>query len=125
MSPWGTLDDVELIQMAENDTNEYVLPIWHGIEGHEEFESTEQAVDKFFEIMAGLAKLDHNREGEGQMEVEKVLGHEGCGRRVETRLFPHVLSLIIGDEIEVEVGSRPFPNVKKYDKFFVRGAGLG
>lgn len=111
--------------MEENDANEYVYPVWKGIEGHEEFESTEQAVDKFFEIMASLAKGDFNEndESEGKEAAGKFL--DGCGRHVETRLFPHVMSLIIGDEIQVEVGARPFPNVEKYDKFFVRGAGLG
>lgn len=125
MSAWGTLDDMELIQMAENDVNEYVLPVWHGIEGHEEFESTEQAVDKFFEVVTGLMKQDFTEDGEGPNEVEKVLGHEGCGRRVESRLFPHVMSLVMGDQIEVEVGSRPFTGVEKYDKFLLRGTGLG
>jgi hypothetical protein len=31
----------------------------------------------------------------------------------------------MGDEVEVELGLRPFPNVEKYDKLLVRGAGLG
>jgi hypothetical protein len=31
----------------------------------------------------------------------------------------------MGDQIEVEVGSRPFPGFEKYDKFLLRGTGLG
>jgi hypothetical protein len=54
MSPWGTLDDLELIQQTENDANEYVLPVWNGIEGHENFESPMQAVDAFFGIITPL-----------------------------------------------------------------------
>lgn len=83
MSPWGTLDDVELIQMEENDSNEYVYPVWKGVEGHEEFESTEQAVDKFFEIMTPLLKGNFNEEeeGEGKEAVGKML--DGFGRKFE------------------------------------------
>jgi len=54
-----------------------------------------------------------------------LLGYDGCGRKVPERLFAHIASLIMGDEVEVELGLRPFPNVEKYDKLLVRGAGLG
>lgn len=45
MSPWGTLDDLELIHMTENEANESVPAIWSGVEGHEDFASPMDAVE--------------------------------------------------------------------------------
>lgn len=50
---------------------------------------------------------------------------EGFGRRFEKRLAPHFLSLILGNQIDVELGVRLTPHLEKYDKFMARGAGLG
>jgi hypothetical protein len=36
MSPWGTLDDLELINL-EADEDQEITPIWHGVPGHDEF----------------------------------------------------------------------------------------
>jgi hypothetical protein len=33
--------------------------------------------------------------------------------------------MMVGDEIEIEVGSRLTPNFEKFDKFMLRGAGIG
>lgn len=122
MTPWGTLDDLELIQQVENDTNEYVLPVWNGVEGHEDFASPMEAVDAFFGKLTPILKGEWNEE---TMDKLQDFLFSGCGRSVEKRLFPHIASIIMGDEIEVEAGVRLSPDAEKYDKLIVRGAGLG
>jgi hypothetical protein len=123
MSPWGTLDDLELIRMTENDANEYVPCVWQGIEGRENFESPMQAVDAFFGMIKPNLVIDFEKSD--HRSLPEIFGLGDIGRYYERRLFAHVASLIMGDEIEIEVGLRPFPNVEKYDKLLIRGAGLG
>jgi hypothetical protein len=36
----------------------------------------------------------------------------------------HVASMLIGDEIELETGSRFTPNFEQYNKVLLRGAGI-
>ena len=45
MSPWGTLDDCELIQNDDEDAD--VEPIWKGFADRDEW-TEKDAVDKFF-----------------------------------------------------------------------------
>lgn len=41
MSPWGTINDLELINYDDEDGSQ--PPIWMGIEGHDKFETTAEA----------------------------------------------------------------------------------
>jgi len=61
MSPWGTLDDIELINLA-HDEDEEITPIWHGVPGHEEFESTAQAVNALAKIATDIIVTDWSSE---------------------------------------------------------------
>lgn len=99
MSPWGTYDDVELINMEENDANEYVLPIWNGIEGHEDFESPIQAVHAFFAKIKPFFEVDvMAMGGDAWMDECKIDDFmEGLGRNFEMRLPGHLMSILMGD----------------------------
>jgi len=57
MSPWGTIDDLELINLA-HDEDEEITPIWHGVPGHEEFSSTAEAVNAFANLFVSILKAD-------------------------------------------------------------------
>lgn len=111
MTSWGTLDDMELIQMTENETNEYVLPIWNGVPGHENFENTMDAVEGFLAFVTPLFKQDFFTEEAKQSFGEKM---DAMGRRAETRIFPHFVSLLLGDHIEIEGGARISPHLEYY-----------
>ena len=45
--PWGTTQDMQLINMTQNDADEEVPPIWQGIANHDNFSDTNEALHAF------------------------------------------------------------------------------
>lgn len=126
MNPWGTLDDMELINMSEEQADDLdTTEIWHGVEGHENFKDPMEAVEALAAIFAPLFAQSFAEE-----DMEKVKDSFGdkldaLERKFAVKLIPHALSIAIGDQIEVECGMRLSAHLEQYSKFMIRGAGLG
>ena len=127
MSPWGTLDDKELIENEDEDGD--AMPIWDGFNGREEW----TPVDTVNALMERLSKLfemmkDKEMSEEDRDELAKGMDQSGLFRK-----FMHALSMAIDDSVEAEIGlSKEHQeegdlavNFHAYKKVSFNGAGLG
>ena len=128
MSPWGTLDDKELIVNEDEDGDAW--PIWYGFNGREEW----TPVDTVNALMERLSKLFEMMKDTEMSEEDRDELAKGMGGPSE--LFPkfmHALSMAIDDSVEAEIGlSKEHQeegdlavNFHAYKKVSFNGAGLG
>ena len=59
ISPWGTLDDLEIINRAY-DPDEDITPLWLGAPGHEDAESEMEAINKLTALFTEFLEVDHS-----------------------------------------------------------------
>ena len=60
MSPWGTLDNLELIQNDDEDAD--VSPIWAGFPERDEWTTEKHAIDNFFKRFQKVITCMYTRE---------------------------------------------------------------
>lgn len=124
MSPWGTLDDIELINLA-HDEDEEITPIWHGVPGHEEFESTTQAVNALAKIGVDVIATDWSSEEAEEVSKQRFLGmFDGDVRTDLPALFAHAVSMALDDFVQVEA-AQIRTGYHEYGQVMIRGAGIG
>jgi len=102
MSPWGTIGDQELIDMAkEEDEDADVQPIWRGftVEG----KTPVDMVNAFTERLAKIFELLRTEGNEGLGKEENMYMRKGMDEGLPFKVA-HALSMAIDDEIEGEVG---------------------
>ena len=49
-SAWGTTDDMELIRMTENEVDSETAPIWANVDGHENFQTPNEALNALVKV---------------------------------------------------------------------------
>lgn len=126
MSPWGTLDDEELI--ANDDEEGDAVPIWGTFPDREEW-TPKDAVDAYF----GRFKKFLECIGEGNEEAASEL-ESGIveGRGSLAKIF-HMLSMVTDDLFEMEYGlhiqgpgdNSESPELYCHKKVNVSGSGIG
>jgi len=100
MSPWGTLNDQELIDLEE-DEDEDVTPIWKGfnVEGMTPVDMVNAFTKRISDIFEIL------KVGEDGLDTEKGSKlMEGIKDESFKMKIPHAISMAIDDHIEGEVG---------------------
>ena len=99
MSPWGTLDDCELIQNDDEDAD--VEPIWTDFADRDEW-TEKDAVDNFFKRLHKMLTLEEATPIEENEELDDF--ERSVKKRFTETKNLHVLSMIVDDSIEFEVG---------------------
>jgi hypothetical protein len=104
LSPWGTLDDLELIHTCY-DPDEDVTPLWLGAPGHEDAKSEMDAVQKLVTLMTDFFSTDHSNQEEHEAAMAKMqVKFEGERKTDLPALLCHVFSIILDDHFEFEFG---------------------
>jgi hypothetical protein len=124
MSPWGTINDLELITL-EADEDQEITPIWHGVPDHGDFENEIDAVNELIKIFTEALNCDVTNEEESEAYGEKFNGMFKQEIRTDLpALWTHAASIAIDELVQVEIAesNSGFP---VYAQAFVRGAGIG
>ena len=98
MSPWGTLDDQELIDQ-ESDEDAEVNPIWSG------FKERKTPVDMVNKLIGILVGLMDAITAEDNDKCDELMEGNGMGPKNDAFMkFGHAISMALGDNIEAEFG---------------------